>query len=160
MGSGKSAVGKQLARRLQRPFIDSDAEIKRRTGVDIPQIFEREGEPGFRQRECAVIADLLQRSGVVLATGGGAVLLEANRRALQQGGTVIYLETSVSQQVERVGRSEHRPLLRGAPDLVATLSALLAQRAPLYAAVAAITVATDGQQVQQVVDAILRQLPE
>lgn len=158
MGSGKSAVGKQLARALRMPFVDSDAEIERRSGVDIPLIFEKEGESGFRQREREVLADLLLRSGMVLSTGGGAILLEENRRALREGGTVVYLETSVAQQAQRVRRGERRPLLSGVDDVSAKLGALMTQRAPLYADVAAITVQTDGQRVQQVVERILGQL--
>lgn len=158
MGSGKSAVGKQLARALRLPFVDSDTEIELRSGVDIPLIFEKEGEAGFRQREREVIAELLQRKGILLSTGGGAILLEENRRALREGGTVVYLETSVAQQAQRVRRGERRPLLSGAADMSAKLAELMMQRAPLYAEVAAITVRTDGQRVQQVVDRILRQL--
>lgn len=170
MGSGKSAVGKQLARALRLPFFDSDAEIERRSGVDIPLIFEKEGEAGFRQREREIITLLLQPdllhpdsarpSGIVLSTGGGAILLEENRRALREGGTVVYLETSVTQQAQRVRRGERRPLLSGADDMSARLGALMLQRAPLYAEVAAITVQTDGQRVQQVVERILGHLAE
>lgn len=159
MGSGKSAVGKHLARALRMPFVDSDAEIERRSGVDIPLIFEKEGESGFRQREREAIADLLQRAGIVLATGGGAILLEENRRALQSGGTVIYLETSVAQQLQRVRSGERRPLLSGVADMSGRLAELMVQRAPLYAEVATITVQTDGQRVQHVVARILGQLP-
>lgn len=159
MGSGKSAVGKQLARALRMPFVDSDLEIERRTGVDIPLIFEKEGEEGFRAREHEIITDLLQRDGIVLSTGGGAILREANRKALREGGTVVYLETSVAQQAVRVRRGENRPLLTGAVDMAAKLGELMKQRAPLYAEVAMITVQTDGKRVRQVVDSILGQLP-
>ncbi len=114
MGSGKTAVGKQIARLLRFPFIDTDREIETRTGADIPLIFEREGEAGFRKREREAIAELSARSGVVLATGGGAVLDAGNRRLLAERGWVVYLETSVAQQAERAGRSSHRPLLMGA----------------------------------------------
>ena len=159
MGSGKSAVGKQLARALRMPFVDSDLEIERRTGVDIPLIFEKEGEEGFRAREHEIITDLLQRDGIVLSTGGGAILREANRKALREGGTVVYLETSVAQQAVRVRRGENRPLLTGAVDMAAKLGELMKQRTPLYAEVAMITVQTDGKRVRQVVDSILGQLP-
>src|SRR4029077_9753757 len=102
MGSGKTAVGRYLARLLDLTFYDSDAEIERRTGVDIPFIFEKEGEPGFRQREKEAIEVLTAMDRIVLATGGGAVLLAETRRHLADRGCVVYLETSVTQQVERV----------------------------------------------------------
>ena len=102
MGSGKSAVGRQLARLLGLPFYDSDAEIERRTGVDIPFIFEKEGEAGFRQREHETLEILTVMRQIVLATGGGAVLLPENRRMLAERGRVVYLKTSIAQQVERV----------------------------------------------------------
>ena len=101
MGSGKTAVGKQISRLLKFPFVDSDREIETRTGADIPLIFEREGESGFRKREREAIAELTARTGVVLATGGGAVLDAENRRLLAERGWVVYLETSVAQQTER-----------------------------------------------------------
>ena len=102
MGSGKTAVGKHLARLMRAPFRDSDAEIESRTGVDISYIFSREGEAGFRQREREVIEDVTRESPIVLATGGGAILLEANRKVLHERGFVVYLRTSLEQQVERV----------------------------------------------------------
>ena len=158
MGSGKTAVGKQLARRLGLPFVDSDLEIERRTGVDIPLIFDKEGEAGFRARERAMIAELAAREGLVLSTGGGAILLPENRAALRAGGTVVYLETSVARQAERVRRSDHRPLLAGAADPAARLAELMAHRAPLYTEVAHHTVRTDGSRVQDVVTRILAAL--
>lgn len=159
MGSGKSAVGKQLARALRLPFVDSDIELERRTGADIPLIFEKEGESGFRIRERDLLAELAARSGVVLSTGGGAVLLEANRRVLRESGTVVYLETSVAQQLARVKRGENRPLLTGAADMASRLADLMAHRAPLYAEVASLTVKTDGRRVRDVVSEIVRLLP-
>ena len=159
MGSGKSAVGKQLARMLRRPFFDSDAEIERRTGVDIPLIFEKEGEAGFRLRERDVIAELLADDGIVLSTGGGAVLLEENRTLFLERGFVVYLETSVVHQAARVRRSENRPLLAGTTDPAGKLTELMVQRAPLYASVATLTVRTDGMQVARVAARILGQLP-
>ena len=111
MGAGKSAVGRQLARMLHLAFMDSDEEIETRTGVDIPFIFEKEGEEGFRKREAKAIDDLSQRQGLVLATGGGAVIDEKTRSHLGARGFVVYLQTSVDQQLERTRRGRERPLL-------------------------------------------------
>ena len=149
MGSGKTAVGRELARQLGREFLDSDAEIERRTGVDIPFIFEKEGEAGFRRRETQVIEELTARPDIVLATGGGAILAEENRRALASRGTVIYLEASVRQQLARTRRSDNRPLLQTA-DPGARLESLMAQREPLYRHLADLIVSTDGRKVRQV----------
>jgi len=157
MGSGKSAVGRQLARRLGLVFLDSDEEIEARTGVDIPYIFEREGEAGFRHREAEVIDELTQRENVLIATGGGAVLDPASRARLRERGRVVYLRTSVEQQLARTRRSEARPLLNN-PDPRGTLARLFALRAPLYAEVAEITVDTDGRKVKSVVEQICLQL--
>jgi len=154
MGSGKSAVGKLLARRVHAPFIDSDAEIEHRTGVDIAYIFEKEGEAGFRQREREVIESLTAMEPVVVSTGGGAILLPENRAHLAGRGVVAYLETSIPQQVSRVQHGRHRPLLIDV-DPATKLEALMAVRAPLYQGIADVTVATDGRKVQQVVDDIL-----
>ena len=155
MGSGKSAVGRRLARELGLEFVDSDDEIERRTGVDIPYIFEKEGEAGFRQREAEIIADLTGRTGLVLATGGGAILDAGSRECLRSRGRVVYLRTTVDQQMARTRHSADRPLLNNA-DRRGTLERLMAVRAPLYDEVAAITVDTDGRKVKTVVDQILR----
>jgi shikimate kinase len=157
MGSGKTAVGRQLARSLGFPFYDSDAEIERRTGVDIPYIFEMEGEAGFRGREREAIEALTGLEKVVLATGGGAVLLDANRRCLAERGRVVYLETSVTQQAHRVRYGRNRPLLADA-DAAARLAQLMAARAPLYAEIADLVVSTDGRRVPAVAEHILREL--
>ena len=157
MGSGKSAVGRQLAQRLALEFIDSDDEIEARTGVDISYIFEREGEAGFRQREAEVIDALTRRDGVLISTGGGAVLDAGTRERLRTRGRVVYLRTSVDQQLARTRRSNDRPLLNN-DDPRGTLERLLEQRAPLYAEVAEIVVDTDGRKVKTVVDQICRQL--
>ena len=114
MGAGKSTIGRLLAKELRLPFKDSDKEIELRTGANIPWIFDKEGEPGFRDREQAMIAELCEADGVVLATGGGAVMRDANRAALHAGGRVIYLHASVEQQVGRTARDRNRPLLRTA----------------------------------------------
>jgi len=156
MGSGKTAVGKQLAKTLNLKFYDSDAEIEQRTGVNIPYIFEREGESGFRERECEAIDALTRLSSVVIATGGGAVISPANREHLAARGCVVYLKTSVGQQLERTKHSKQRPLLN-TPDPEAKLRALMEFRAPLYEGVADITVSTDGQRVSAVCDTIVAQ---
>lgn len=155
MGSGKTAVGKQLARLLGRAFIDSDQEIERLTGADIPLIFEREGEAGFRRREREIIAQLCARDDVVLATGGGAVLDPDNRRQLHQRGWVVYLATSVAQQAERAGRTRHRPLLAGV-DPARRLAELMVVREPLYQEIADFTISTNRRRVGQVSERIIQ----
>jgi len=159
MGSGKSAVGRQLAARLGLAFIDSDAEIEALTGVDIPYIFEKEGEAGFRARERDVLDDLTARNGVVVATGGGAVLDPETRVRLRSRGCVVYLRTSVNQQLARTRRSGHRPLLN-TPDPLGTLARLMQVRAPLYEETADLVVETDSRKVKSVVDEIERRLTE
>ena len=131
MGAGKSTVGRALARRLGREFVDSDREIVLRTGVPIATIFEIEGEAGFRRRESAVLAELATRHNVVVATGGGAVLDEASRRLMREHGTVVYLHASLDHLHERTRRDVARPLLASG-DRRATLAALLEARDPLY----------------------------
>jgi len=157
MGSGKSAVGRLLARLLDAPFYDSDFEIERRTGVDIPYIFEREGEARFREREREIIDELTQLEPIVLATGGGAVVRTENRRWLAERGHVIYLQTSVEQQVQRVRHAKHRPLLANV-DPEVKLEQLMLERAALYRSIADTTVVTDGRKVQSVAEDILRGL--
>lgn len=157
MGSGKTAVGKQLAKLLDRQFYDSDREIERITGVDIPYIFEKEGESRFRERETEVIDNLTQLNGIVLATGGGAVLAEQNRNYLQTRGSVVYLRTSIAQQLERTQHSHHRPLLRTA-DPEARLRDIFAIRQPLYESVATLIVNTDHRKVSAVAQDIIHGL--
>ncbi|HEY8537774.1 MAG TPA: shikimate kinase AroK, partial [Steroidobacteraceae bacterium] len=153
MGSGKTAVGRQLAKLLRLTFHDSDAEVERRTGVDIPYIFEREGEAGFREREREVIDALTQLDGVVVATGGGAILHPDNRAHLASRGHVVYLKTSVEQQLERTKHGRQRPLLY-TEDPARRLRELMEQRAPLYESIAEITVETDGRHVRAVAEEI------
>jgi len=153
MGSGKTAVGKHLARLMRAPFRDSDAEIEARTGVDISYIFSREGEEGFRMREREIIEEVTRESPIVLATGGGAILLEANRKVLRERGFVVYLRTSLEQQVERVRQGRNRPLLHDV-DPLAKLTELMAVRAPLYESISDYMVATDGRKVHMVADSI------
>lgn len=149
MGSGKTAVGRRLATLLGLTFLDSDAEIEKRTGVDIRFIFEKEGEARFREREREVIADLTARDGVVLATGGGVVLDPSNRERLTTTGTVVYLQASVDTQLERTHRGRSRPLLL-AGDPRETLERLRAVRQPLYEEIAELTLDTTGRQVRWV----------
>ena len=157
MGAGKSAVGRQLARLLHLEFVDSDEEIESRTGVDIPFIFEKEGETGFRKREARVIDDLSRRDGVVLATGGGAIMDPQNRNHLGARGFVIYLHTSVDQQLSRTRRGRERPLLEQ-DDPRTVLESLMATREPLYREIADLTVDTDGRKVRAVANEILDRL--
>ena len=157
MGAGKSAVGRHLARLLHLDFVDSDEEIEARTGVDIPFIFEKEGEEGFRKREAAAIDDLTRKERIVLATGGGAVIHPDNRNHLGARGFVVYLYTSVDQQVERTSRGRDRPLLEGG-DPRDILEKLLAVRDPLYREIADLVVNTDGRKVKSVVDEIIEHL--
>ena len=159
MGSGKTAVGRRLAGLLGLKFIDSDAEIERRTGVDIRYIFEKEGEPRFREREREVLADLTALDGVVLATGGGVVLDAANRERLASTGTVVYLQASIDTQLQRTHRGRNRPLLL-AGDPRETLERLIAIRRPLYEEIANITVDTTGRQVRAVALDIRERLAE
>jgi shikimate kinase len=162
MGSGKSAVGRHLARLLRHTFHDSDADIEARTGVDIAFIFEKEGEPGFRQREKESIERLTRLDRIVLATGGGAVIDADNRRLLAERGTVVYLKTSIAQQLERTRHGRHRPLLNNT-NRGEKLEELMLRRAALYAEVADFTVSTDGRRVQLVAEEIhqaLRQARE
>lgn len=157
MGSGKTAVGRHLARLFQLTFHDSDADVEARTGVDIAFIFEKEGEPGFRAREKESIERLTQLESIVLATGGGAVIDPDNRRVLKERGTVVYLETSIEQQLERTRHARHRPLLNdGDPE--SKLGELMRYRAALYAEIAQITVSTDGRRVQLVAEEIHQSL--
>ncbi len=149
MGAGKSAVGRQLARLLHLEFIDSDEEIETRTGVDIPFIFEKEGEEGFRKREVKVIDELSQKDGIVLATGGGAITDSDSRNRLGARGYVVYLYTSVKQQLDRTQRGRHRPMLDNEnPEKI--LEELMKIRDPLYREVADLIVDTDGRRVTTV----------
>nr|WP_281361131.1 shikimate kinase AroK [Pseudomonas quercus] len=157
MGAGKSTIGRLLAKELRLPFRDSDKEIETRCGANIPWIFDQEGEAGFREREHAMLAELCGHDGVVLATGGGAVMRDANRRILRTGGRVVYLHASVEQQVGRTARDRNRPLLRTAnPE--ATLRALLEVRDPLYREIADVVVETDERPPRMVVMDILDRL--
>lgn len=157
MGAGKSAVGRQLARLLKLDFADSDDEIEARTGVDIPFIFEKEGEEGFRKRETKVIADLTEHKALVLATGGGVVGGAENRRNLGSRGRVVYLEASIEQQLARTRRGRERPMLAGG-DPEQILIDLMAVRDPLYRELADLVVDTDKRRVGDVAAEIAERL--
>ena len=157
MGSGKTTIGRAIAKRLNKRFVDADHEIEARTGASIPLIFEIEGEASFRQREADVICDLTAQEGIVLATGGGAVLNETSRQLLKERGIVVYLRASVSSILQRTSHDRNRPLLQTA-DPKARIEELSQQRGPLYEEVAHITVETGRPNVQSVVQNILAQL--
>jgi shikimate kinase len=149
MGSGKTAVGRQLARDAGLKFYDSDHELEKRTGVEVALIFEKEGEKGFRQREREMIKHLTGLEKVLVATGGGAILKKANRQRLAGTGIVVYLKTSVDEQLRRTRRSRTRPLLLHA-DPRSVLEQMSTKRSVLYEALADITIDTSGQRVKAV----------
>jgi len=157
MGAGKSTIGRMLSQELKYEFFDSDKVIEERCGADIPWIFDKEGEAGFREREESVIDELTQQKGIVLSTGGGAVLRSENRQHLASRGTVIYLCTSVDQQLARTARDRNRPLLQTA-DPEAVLRKLLAERDPLYRSVADIIIETDQRNPRWVIQELKKRL--
>lgn len=159
MGAGKTSVGKMLARSLGKEFFDSDQVIESRTGVKIPVVFELEGEAGFRAREAVVLEELTARKGVVLATGGGAILSEKNRRLLRSRGTVVYLRASVNELWNRTRYDRNRPLLQTG-DPLGRLRELHAQRDPLYREVAHITVDTGSQSLKSLVMRVQQKLSD
>jgi len=146
MGAGKTTLGRQLARRLDKPFVDADHELEARLGVRIPTIFEVEGEAGFRDREEAVIDELSRRSGIVLATGGGAVMREQSRVRLRENGTVLYLHAEPETLWQRLRNSRQRPMLHG-NDPRNRLVELYRLRDPLYREVADHVIESDREAV-------------
>ncbi len=156
MGAGKTTIGRQLARRLGRRFLDSDHEIEARTGVSIPTIFEIEGEDGFRRREAHTIGELIEESGIVLATGGGVVLNPDNRSALRESGWVVYLDVPPEMLFERTRNDRNRPLLR-VEDPLRRLRELYAQRDPLYRETAHFIVEGARMPASNVVSHVLRE---
>lgn len=157
MGAGKTTLGKQLARVLSTRFIDSDHEIELRTGATIPWIFDIEGEEGFRNREAAIIDELTQQSGIVLATGGGAVLRPENRANLRNRGAVAYLFASIDELYARAGKDKNRPLLQ-TEDPKARLAMLYAERDPLYREVADVVVDTASQPLNTLIEELVDML--
>ena len=156
-GSGKSTVGRQLARRLALPFVDSDHVIEQRLGCPIREYFEREGEAAFRDVEEAVIDELSLAQSGILATGGGAVLREANRRHLRERGLVVYLKSSPDELFRRLRHDRNRPLLQVA-DPLARLRDLYAIRDPLYRETAHFSIETGRPSVATLVNMIVMQL--
>jgi len=154
MGAGKSTVGVRLARRLERPFIDVDRELECRLGVDIPTVFDLEGEQGFRRREAQLIEELTRHDRLVLATGGGAVLAPANRQALSSRGLVVYLRATPADLWQRLRRDKHRPLLKADNPRQRILD-LVQQRDPLYLETADLVVGTGRQPVDLAVESII-----
>ena len=159
MGAGKTTLGRALAQRLQLEFVDTDRVLVERTGVPVATIFEFEGEEGFRRRECAVITELAARDGLVVATGGGAVLSEDNRRVMRDHGTVVYLRARLESLWERTRHDSSRPLL-ATPDPRAKLAELLDHRDPLYRDAAHIVVDTGAQSAASVVGKVIAALRE
>jgi shikimate kinase len=157
MGSGKTTIGRHLAKTLKLEFIDSDHAIEQRTGADIPWIFDIEGEQGFRKRERAVIEELTRRHGIVLATGGGAVIDPLNRADLAAYGVVVFLQASVDKILSRTAKSQSRPLLR-TDNPRARVEELLAARDLFYREIADIIVDTDKRGVKSTVNFILEHL--
>lgn len=155
MGAGKSTIGRMLARELGLPFYDSDHEIEARSGADIPWIFDVEGEEGFRQREIQTIEELCAERGIVLATGGGAVTREENRRQLGTNGFVVFLKASVAAQLERTAKDKKRPLLQR-PDREQVLSNLLQEREPHYTAIADLVLDTEALTPKALINEIIR----
>jgi shikimate kinase len=159
MGSGKTAVGRRLANLLGMQFFDSDAEIEKSTGVDVAYIFEKEGEPRFRERERDTIAHLTGLENVVVATGGGAVLDATTRERLSSTGTVIYLKTDVEAQLRRTQPGRNRPLLLN-KDPRSVLEQLMVIRRPLYEGMADVSIETTNQLVRGVADKLREMLAE
>ena len=159
MGAGKSTIGRQLAEALGLEFADTDVEIQRRTGVDIPTIFEYEGEDGFRARERQVVDDMTQLDNLVLATGGGVIMDPDNRRNLSARGLVVYLYCTPEQQYERTYRDRNRPLLQ-TEDPRGRLEELMAVRDPLYREAADLEVSTERRSATAVTRDIIRHMDE
>ncbi len=158
-GAGKSTIGKVLAEIMEVEFFDSDKEIEDSTGADIPWIFDVEGEAGFREREVRMIDSLSKKEGIVLATGGGAVLAGKTRKRLLKRGMVVYLRATIAQQIERTSRDKNRPLLQ-TEDPKQTIRDLMEQREPLYLEVADIIVDTNRRSARAVSKEIIKQVQQ
>ena len=157
MGSGKTTVGRRLAHELNRDFFDTDHEIIDKTGVNIDYIFDIEGEKGFRERESKILENLCQMSNIILATGGGIVILPKNRKILKNSGLVVYLSSSVNQLLKRTAKSKTRPLLENSSDRRKTITELLEARDVYYREVASFVVDTTGKKLHEVINIIIRE---
>lgn len=159
MGSGKSSLGRMLSDALDLEFYDSDQVIESKCGVSVSWIFDYEGEEGFRRREAQAIAELAQYKGIVLATGGGAILNEQNRKYLRDGGWVIYLQTNVDHLLNRLEYAQNRPLLKR-PDRDTVMKELFEKRDPLYREIADLIIDTNGKKLSVLAEQILVSLEE
>ena len=157
MGSGKTTVGRRLAHELNQDFFDTDHEIIDKTGVNIDYIFDIEGENGFRERESKILENLCQMSNIILATGGGIVILPKNRKILKNSGLVVYLSSSVNQLLKRTAKSKTRPLLENSSDRRKTIIELLEARDVYYREVASFVVDTTGKKLHEVINIIIRE---
>lgn len=158
-GAGKTTIGKRVAAYFGMTFVDLDQEIEKRTGVDVSLIFEIEGEAGFRRRESAALKEFAESDDIVLATGGGAVLAKENQALLRSHGFVVYLQTTVDRQLERLERDRQRPLLQ-APNRREILENMAQLRDPIYQSVADLTVVSEPVSVTQMARQVIRQLKE
>ena len=159
MGAGKSTIGRQLARELHKQFRDSDSEIEKRTGVSIDVIFDIEGEQGFRRRETRMLKELVEERGIVLATGGGAILASENRQLLRDNGLIIYLKASAEHLAGRVKLDRRRPLLQTG-DKLAKIRELMTQREPVYQQLADMVVETNNRSIPRVVREISKMIKQ
>ena len=158
MGSGKTTIGRKLSASLSLDFFDSDHEIIDKTGVSIDHIFDVEGEKGFRARESEAIKNLCNMTNVIIATGGGSVLLEENRKLMMQAGLVVYLSSSVDQILRRTAKSKSRPLLEKSNNRRKTITDIVQARDPLYKEVAKLVINTNGKKLNEVIDEIVKAL--
>ena len=159
MGSGKSTIGNIIAKRLHREFQDSDHVIEKRTGVDIARIFDIEGEQGFRDRESSALSELLSTNNRVIATGGGSIMRSENQQLLKQKGYIVFLDTSVNQQLYRLRRDKKRPLLQ-TDNPRERLESLSTERRPIYLDLADLAVKTDKRMARRLAADIINQLPD
>jgi len=157
MGSGKTTVGRRLAHELNQDFFDTDHEIIDKTGVTIDHIFDIEGEKGFRERESKMLENLCQMSNIILATGGGIVILSKNRKILQNVGLVVYLSSSVDQLLRRTAKSKSRPLLENSTDKRKTITELVDTRDMYYREVASVVIDTTGKKLHEVIMIVKRE---